>query len=90
MSLGSALLDSRCREVIVPFAKLSFDVLLNCVQDKTVLGSSKFTFITLTLVESLIYFAGDVMILENQFVQHSRLSFTGKRKLLAALLQDEK
>ena len=30
------------------------------------------------------------MILENQFVQHSRLSFTGKRKLLAALLQDEK
>ncbi len=29
------------------------------------------------------------MVIENQFVQHSRLSFTGKRKLLAALLQDE-
>jgi hypothetical protein len=33
---------------------------------------------------------GDVIAVENHLVQHSRLSFTGERKLLAALLQASK
>lgn len=31
----------------------------------------------------------DVMILENHLVQHSRLNFTGERKLLVAILEEE-
>lgn len=31
----------------------------------------------------------DVMVLENNLVQHSRLSFTGERKLLVAILEDQ-
>lgn len=32
---------------------------------------------------------GDVVAVDNHLVQHARLSFTGERKLLAALLQNE-
>ncbi len=33
---------------------------------------------------------GDVIAIENHLVQHSRLSFTGERRLLAALVQHAK
>ena len=32
---------------------------------------------------------GDVVVLENHFVQHARLSFTGERKLLTILASDK-